>query len=107
MEIQFYLSEERKKKIPVRGLKALQAAQRHREPLIEGLCDVLATFMCDSDDNYLERAQADDILDALSGEQLGETIEQFTEAWKEFTLPKAKRSHLPRPSSTAEAAPGG
>lgn len=107
MKIQFHISEGRNKQIPIRGLKALQAAQRGKEPSIEGLCNVLATFMCDDEQVYFERAQAEELLDDLTEEQLTEVIAQFVKAWQEFNLPKAKGSRSMKPSNSADAAPGG
>lgn len=106
-KVKFHITEERRRKVPLRAKIAIQAMEKNREVDLRGLRDLLCVFLVDENDEYLPKEKAQDVIEELDEDEQEQAGTALVAALAEFSLPKSSGKPSSSPSSTAEPDPGG
>lgn len=86
-EIHFHFNADRTKKIKVKQWRALSRLRNGDAPEPDFIIPIMALFMQNGDNNYLELSEAEARLDDLEIGQLETLIPQFMEGFSHMAIP--------------------
>ena len=101
MEINFYFSEQARKRLTWDDLDTIEMMQEG-EVSTRRLRSLCARYMVDGNNVYLPHAKAMKLLGVLTEEEIQQTIKAFVEAMGQAALPKANGNSSGQPSEVAQ-----
>lgn len=91
MQLRFHITDERKRKVTLRGQIALQDMDKGKEPDARGIRDLLAPFLQDEDGVFYEVDEAREVIEDLDVDQLVEAGKALAASLGESDLPKPSK----------------
>ena len=91
MQLRFKITDERKRKVTLRGHIAIKDIDKGRDPDPRGIRDLLAPFLHDEDGDFYELDEAREIIEELDADQLTEAGKALAEALSDSDLPKGSK----------------